>query len=85
MRYIWDGKHWVPRENYASPVQAGPSIIRDETDAFTSMADGQVYTSKSSYRRELKAHGMVEYGNDRDSGRKIEPSSAIPELSRLLD
>lgn len=39
-------------------------VISDTTQAFRSMADGQIYDSKSAYRRELKARGFREVGND---------------------
>lgn len=34
------------------------------------MADGQIYESKSAYRRELKARGFREVGNDAPSAPK---------------
>jgi hypothetical protein len=43
---------------------AAPHLISDATDAFQSMADGQLYDSKSAYRASLKPHGMREIGND---------------------
>jgi hypothetical protein len=43
---------------------AGFYIQSDTVDGFRSMADGKMYNSKSKYRAELKARGMVELGND---------------------
>jgi hypothetical protein len=44
---------------------AGFYVQSDTIDAFRSMADGKVYDSKSNYRRDLRARGLVEVGNDR--------------------
>jgi hypothetical protein len=55
-------------------VSAGaPYVISDSMDAVRSMADGQMYDSKSRYRAELRARGCYELGNDR-----VEPRSATP-------
>lgn len=54
-----------------------PSVILDGMPAIQSMASGRVHDSKSAIRREYKAHGMVEVGNDSSltSGkRKADPS-----------
>lgn len=56
--------------------QAGSAayVISDSMDAMRSMADGKVYDSKSRYRRELRARGCYEVGNDRmDSAPKALP------------
>jgi hypothetical protein len=39
-------------------------VISDTMDAIRSMADGQMYDSKSVYRKGLKANGCFEVGND---------------------
>jgi hypothetical protein len=44
---------------------AGPQIITDTIDPIRSMADGKMYDSKSMYRKELRARGCYEVGNDR--------------------
>lgn len=49
-----------------TPARSGlprPYVINDGCE-FVSQADGQVYTSKSRYRSDLKARGLVEVGND---------------------
>lgn len=46
------------------PPRRAPAVIGDSHEPFKSMADGRVYDSKSRYRAELKARGMVELGND---------------------
>jgi hypothetical protein len=39
-------------------------IIGDQSRPFRSHADGRIYDSKSAYRRELKARGFEEVGNE---------------------
>lgn len=38
--------------------------VASDTMEIVSMADGKTYTSKAEYRRSLRAHGMIEVGND---------------------
>lgn len=49
-----------------------PMIIGDIGEV-RSMVDGQTYTSRKHWRDHLKAHGMVELGNDMPSGPDISP------------
>jgi hypothetical protein len=42
-------------------------VQSDSIEAFRSMADGRFYTSKSRYRSDLKARGLIEVGNDAQS------------------
>ena len=47
-------------------VVNAPFVLRDEIiEGVESMVTGKVHYSKSSLRREYKAHGMIEKGNDR--------------------
>lgn len=62
LRYIGNGE-WVEIDKHES-VQTRGYVIQDSIDPFLSHADGQMYESKSVYRRNLKAMGMVEMGND---------------------
>lgn len=54
-------------------ADAGFYVQTDTIDAFRSMADGKIYDSKSQYRRDLKARGLVEVGNDRVERRPTAP------------
>ena len=53
---------------YSASYKAAPNIMTDYIagagGALRSQADGKMYDSKSAYRKSLKAHGMVEMGND---------------------
>lgn len=63
--YYWDPveKVWSDAPRLAAP--SGPAVISDAAEPFRSHADGKTYDSKSAYRRELRARGYVELGNDR--------------------
>lgn len=39
-------------------------VQSDTIEPFRSMADGKMYGSKSKYRADLKARGLIEVGND---------------------
>lgn len=80
--YVYDRelRKFVPKaEFYArQPKKARsslprPMIIRDFSDPVRSMADGKVYDSRRHWRDHLKAHGMVELGNDMPDKVKPEP------------
>lgn len=49
-----------------------PMVISDTIDGFRSMADGQMYDSKSRYRADLRARGLIEVGNDPQANRAPE-------------
>jgi hypothetical protein len=56
----------IPREEVV--IRKGMHVISDYIagpgDALKSMADGKMYDSKSTYRKSLKAQGLIELGND---------------------
>ena len=66
-RYVWSGKEgrWVPAET-APPLPRVRIVNRDAPfeDGVASMADGRRYRSRRAWDEHLKAHGMVEIGND---------------------
>lgn len=51
--------------HFGEQTGAGFHIISDTMAPIRSMADGKMYDSKSVYRSDLKARGLVEVGNDR--------------------
>lgn len=62
-RYIWRDGEFVRLANWTKP-RPRLHIISDTHTPFKSMADGEMYDSKSAYRREIKARGYEEVGND---------------------
>ena len=59
-------------------------MTNDSCDPFRSEADGKYYTSKSKYRRSLKAHGMLEMGNERPKKEKYKPCSWKKQINETL-
>lgn len=55
-------------------------IQSDTMDGIRSMADGRMYDSKSRYRADLKARGLIEVGNERTTQRP----SALPPVRDAL-
>lgn len=51
--------------HFGIPTSAAPYVQSDSMEPIRSMADGRMYDSKSRYRRELRARGCYEVGNDR--------------------
>lgn len=56
--------HFGPSNERRSEL-AAPFFIKDEMQAVRSQLTGKMYDSKSSLRKEYKAHGMIEMGNDK--------------------
>lgn len=76
---IWEGP---------PPPRRAPMVISDNHAPFRSMADGRMYDSKSAYRRELKARGFEELGNDlpphRDA-RDFEPRGVEADIKETIE
>lgn len=63
-----EGLGVIPRDE-APPLHAqhgtGAYVQSDSMAPIRSHADGRMYDSKSQYRRDLKARGLIEVGNER--------------------
>lgn len=82
--YIPETREFVPAEKLP-PRESGPVVIQDSCDPFLSHADGKIYESKSAYRRELKARGLVELGNDQIKPRAREVDRSIErDLAKVM-
>ena len=66
------------RINYQRSELSAPMIIKDEMGAVQSQLTGKIYDSKSGLRKEYKAHGVTEIGNE-----KIQPHTPKrPQISK---
>ena len=63
MKYIWHNGGWTPAAR-APRVSAAPYIIRDGMGALRHPATGEMFDSKSQFRRATKDAGCEELGND---------------------
>lgn len=71
--------HW---QEMPPIVARSHHIVNDDCEVM-SQADGRGYTSKSRYRAELKARGMVELGNDRIEPKLFRPTPTGDVLRRV--
>lgn len=74
-------KHLYRREQSNRSDVPCPMVIRD-IEPYRSMVDGSIISGRRQHRDHLKAHGMVELGNDMPKGPKYDPAldeSAIAE------
>lgn len=58
-----------------------PNVISDIMDP-VEQVDGRFYTSKSTYRRVGRAHGLVEVGNEKTKPKVRESSTAAQKEKR---
>ena len=54
----------VPESEYIRPNTTLHSVITDDMNAVLHPCDGQIYTSKSKFRRTTRSHGCTEVGNE---------------------
>lgn len=86
MGYVYRPDHPSANENgmidrsmdYQTGAANAPYVISDIMPETRHMASGRYHTSKSEFRKETKAYGCIEYGNDAALTR---PRKPIP-LSR---
>jgi hypothetical protein len=72
MGYVYRPDHPMCNENgmidrsldYRLDVGVAPNVISDIMPETRHMASGRFHTSKSEFRKDTKAHGCIEYGND---------------------
>ena len=57
--------------HFGQPTRSGPQIISDTIEPFRNMATGEMFSSKSRYRADLKARELIEVGNDRQTQRQV--------------
>ena len=83
-----EGRDSVPN-HCGQPVRriiTAPSMVIGACKPFVSMLDGREVTSLAKYRADLRAHGMVELGNEqvKPKPRKL-PAGIKDDLIRLAN
>lgn len=53
----------IEKENY-TPEPRGAHYVIPDIQPYQSMVDGKMITSRSAHRDHLRAHGLVEVGNE---------------------
>jgi hypothetical protein len=62
-RYVFRDGQWVEFSPDMLPSADAPMVIND-IDPYRSMQTGEVISSRSRHREHLKAHGLIEVGNE---------------------
>lgn len=78
MKYVWWNGAWMPAVRVSRPPVA-PAIIRDNMDALRHPATGEMFDSKSQFRRATKDAGCEELGNDVPMGHEYQPADGLKE------
>jgi len=58
--------------HFGQQTASGLQIISDTIEPFRNMATGEIFSSKSRYRADLKARGLIEVGNERIVQKRVE-------------
>lgn len=74
-KYVWHEGAFVDVTNWKPPPRKTPYIIRDGSAPMVHPATGQVFDSKSEFRKVTKAHGLTEMGNDIQTKQTIDVGS----------
>lgn len=80
-----DGK-WVlvPKEEYTRVDVKAPYVI-DDIQPYRSMENGKIISSRSTHRAHLRAHNLVEVGNEKMPDRKpLEPKGIADDIQRSM-
>lgn len=81
-RWIQINGELVPAEQAYNPPM-GPTVLGD-IKPYRSMIDGSMIESRSRHREHLKAHGMVEVGNDSSLNKPYQGPREVPGLKQTL-
>lgn len=66
----------IPAEEYVSPRETGPMVIGD-IEPYQSMVTGEMIMGRRQHREHLRAHRLVEIGNEQIKPTKpVYPSAA---------
>jgi hypothetical protein len=88
IRYRYDpATDKVVEAHQVTPRSGGVFVISDTMDAVAHPSTGKVYDSKSRFRAETRARGLVEVGNDKIPDRvdRSLPGGLRDEMSRVYD
>lgn len=79
----------IPKHLYQRPPPKrsslpAPMVIRD-IEPYQSMVDGSVIGGRKQHRDHLRAHGMVELGNEKPKPRKVENAITEADIATAYD
>lgn len=71
---------------YAEKCISRPAFAMPDIAGYTSIIDGRRIESRSAHREHLKAHGMVEVGNEKLPPKKpYEPKGIAADICRAME
>lgn len=70
--------------HFGEQATSGFYVISDTMEPMRSMADGKMYDSKSQYRGDLRARGLIEVGNDRIERRPVQAPPVREHMRQAL-
>jgi len=81
-------KRWVQVAGQLVPAGESPPdpaapLVMPDIQPYRSMVDGSLITSRSRHREHLRAHGVVEVGNEKFPPRKLAPPPGLKQ--RLIE
>lgn len=74
-KFVWNGDTFVDVTNWKPAPRRTPYIVRDSMAPAVHPATGRVMDSKSAFREQTRAHGLVEVGNDYQTNQTKAPPS----------
>lgn len=86
--WVWDREKQklVPKAEYHASTQNGGSIqVLRDIDPYKSAVTGEVIGGRRQHRDHLRAHGLVEVGNEKLTHRKAPPAAVAPDIRQALD
>lgn len=65
-KFIWDNARgdWVPAHLYFGKCTSNGVMVVPDIQPYKSMQTGEMITGRRQHRDHLRAHGLVELGND---------------------
>lgn len=70
-RWIQDKNgNLIPEEEYYQREEVNAPMILPDIQPYRSMATGEMITGRRQHREHLKAHGLVEIGNEKMTPKK---------------
>jgi hypothetical protein len=84
-RFIWRNGHWVEYDRFASrPKPIAPMIMRD-VEPYRSVITREVIGGRRQHREHLRAHEVIEVGNEMGVPKPEPLPPVAPDIVRALD
>lgn len=80
MRWIQDPVtlELIPADEWMGPSESKTAYVVEDIKPYRSPLDGSIVSSRSQHRAHMKAHGVIEVGNEK----LTRPATKKPEVNR---